>query len=154
MSIADVMSGVSPLLRRVRLEWLRRRRRRDRSCLRCGAPAIAVCAACGTRACGRCALPSIETGTHLLLCLGCSRSGSPPRPFRRLRGSPAETFRRGAFALLAVAVAFAGLALQRDGWPGLGRFLLALIHPSLLFALVPLAFVVGAILGAMRRLLR
>ncbi|MGH7818457.1 MAG: hypothetical protein ACREQ9_01665 [Candidatus Binatia bacterium] len=141
------------LLRAARLAWLRRSRRRERGCVRCGAPSDGMCPACGARVCAACSVLSIETGSAVAICLSCSGAaaggGSAPRPPVR----PLHLFRTGASLLLLGIGAVAALALQREGWPGAWRVILTVLHPSVLLGLVPLALVLGAVVSLGRRLL-
>lgn len=140
------------LARRVRMAWRRRRRRRERSCVRCGAPAAGLCPACGTRVCADCSVLSIETGSPVALCVGCSGTTGFRGGLVRPRLSPWLLFRRGAALLLLVVVVSAGLALERDGWPGAWRVFLTVVHPAVLLGLVPLALVLGGLVALVRRL--
>jgi succinate dehydrogenase hydrophobic anchor subunit len=56
--------------------------------------------------------------------------------------------------VLLLCVGAAGvLALERHGWEGLWRVTLSLLHPELLFAFVPLALVLGALVTLVRRII-
>jgi hypothetical protein len=145
------------LIRSVRLVRLRRRRRLRLRCLRCSAPAAAVCTACGARTCSACSVVSIETGTPLALCRSCSGGPSLPGPVR-LGTGPRELLRSGTKLLLAGVAVTVVLAAFRDGVRGALRALATLLDPGVLFALGPLALVLGVFhrlgLSVLARVLR
>ena len=138
------------LARAALLAWRRHRRNRERGCVRCGAPAGGACIACQARVCASCSVVSIETGTPVALCLGCS-AGRPSTP-RIVRRPAWHLFRRGASLLLLGIAAIFALTLARDGWAAAWRVVLLLVHPSILFAFVPLALVLGAAVTVVRKL--
>ena len=140
-------------LRMARLAWRRSQRRRRRSCVRCGAVAAGLCPACGARVCADCSVLSIETGMAVAICRSCTGDGTVSPRLTRRRVPAWRLFRSGAVLLLFALVVLCGLALQSDGWPGVWQVLLTVVHPSVLFALVPLAVVLGAVVGLVRRLL-
>lgn len=144
------VSSLGSLVRATRLQWRRWRRRRERSCVRCGAPAVGMCPACRSRVCVGCSVVSIETGAPVGLCLTCAGDASAGPPASR--SSPWLLFRRGAgflFLLIAVTVVY---ALEREGWRGAWRVILTVLHPAVLLGLVPLALVLGALVTLFHRL--
>jgi len=140
-------------VRRGLVAWRRRQRRRERSCVRCGVPAAGICPACRSRVCTDCSILSIETGSPIALCLGCSGATGFRTGFVRPRFSPWLLFRRGAALLLLVIAIAAGVALERHGWAGAWRVLLAVLHPAVLLGILPLALVLGGVVTLLRRLL-
>ena len=130
---------------RVSLLWLKRHRRRS-VCLRCGRPAGVTCHACSALVCDRCWVLSIETGAALPLCLDCA-PGRRSEP-RSLGGHPAQMFRSGARALLAVIAGLVLYGYWRYGWPGAWRVIATLLHPAVTLGLVPMAFLLGAFRSA------
>ena len=89
---------------------------------------------------------SIETGMVSALCVECSagsRTRRPPSGAGKI--DAAELFRSGARLTAWLMVAVAGFAYWQRGAAGLARTAVALIDPAILFALVPLAFLLGAL---------
>lgn len=103
--------------------------------------------------CDGCWLPSIETGEAAALCLDCIAPGSAQRGSRS-RSDPTRLFRNGARILGAILVALFGLASWRHGWSGAWRVVAALLDPTILLGLVPMAFLLGALRSVLVRSLR
>jgi hypothetical protein len=100
--------------------------------------------------CADCAVLSIETGIPVAICLGCNAGSFPSSGIAGLRTR--LVFRRGATLLLLSVACIGAVVLERDGWSGLGKVVLTLLHPYVLLALVPLAFLLGAITSVLVRL--
>ncbi len=136
---------------RIRAALRARRRDRGERCIRCGAVASAVCTACGSLACERCWLPSIETGELAILCLDCTNA---PRPRPRGRFDAIETARSGAIALAWMLGGLALYAGWKHGAAGAWRVVALVFDPGILLGLVPLAFLVGTVRALVIRALR
>jgi hypothetical protein len=135
---SDVLEGA----RRAVRDYVRARRE---GCLRCGRKASLTCPACGARVCDRCWLPSIETGSVAFLCLDCIAPAAAKRSTSLARVRPAELFRAGTRTFAWVAAVALVVAYLEYGWSGPWRLVAALLDPTITLALVPLAFLLGAV---------
>jgi hypothetical protein len=152
--LEELFPGVARLYRSFLMRLERRRRARQHACLRCGARATSTCVACGARICASCGVLSIETGEVSTLCLDCT---SAPRAavgrVRSLAAAP-HLFRDGARTLGWMLLAAAAVAYWRRGWAGPRQIAVMLLEPAVTFALVPLAFLIGAVRAGLGRALR
>jgi hypothetical protein len=97
---------------------------------------------------------SIETGMVSALCVDCSAGSRRGQPASAAKIDAADLFRSG-FRMTAWTVAVvAAIAYWQRGIFGLQRTAMALFDPAILFALVPLAFLLGAVRARFLALVR
>ena len=106
------------------------------------------------RVCDRCWVLSIETGMASGLCVDCAAGATRRRPPLPSRTGGAELFRAGMRMLAWTILAVVAIAYWQHGWAGPRRVLIALLEPAILFALAPLALVLGAMRAGVVRLAR
>ena len=88
------------------------------------------------------------------LCVDCSAGSRRKQPATAGKNDAAELFRYGLRMTGWAIAAVAALAYWQRGIAGLQRTAIALVDPAILFALVPLAFLLGAVRSRFLALVR
>jgi len=88
------------------------------------------------------------------LCLDCAAGAGDRLTRSQPRSTGAELFRSGMRTLALLIAAILGITYWQHGWAGPRVVLFALLEPAILFALAPLALVLGAIRAGVLRLAR
>jgi hypothetical protein len=88
------------------------------------------------------------------LCLDCIAPQAARRSSSQARVSPAEIFRAGAGVLTWGVGAALIFAYFEYGWSSPWRFVAVLLDPTMILAVVPLAFLLGAVRVGLVRALR
>jgi hypothetical protein len=149
-----LLPGLDRWVRHWKAVYRRRKRARGAVCIRCGEVATQTCEACRAAVCARCWVLSIETGMVSGLCLDCV-AGSGEK--RKAAGSALQgpaLFRSGLRMVAWMIALTVALGYWQRGADGVRRIVVGLLDPAIVFALVPLAFLLGAIRVRFLRLVR
>jgi hypothetical protein len=97
---------------------------------------------------------SIETGMVSALCVDCNAGTRRGQRTSAVKIDAAELFRTGLRMIARSIAAVAAIAYFERGIVGLQRTAIALFDPAILFAIVPLAFLLGAVRARFLALVR